>query len=93
MSSIQRVFELFCSINRIHHLIFSHGADPDARAKNRYSALLVAAQYTGSSAAMNLLLDHGAKVRLPKGQGAPFFNAFPVMLARWPAIVKLSDVL
>jgi ankyrin repeat protein len=30
---------------------------------------------------MNLLLDHGAKVRLPKGQGSPLFNAFPIMLA------------
>jgi ankyrin repeat protein len=62
-------------------ILLAHGANADARAKNRYSALLVAAQYTNSSAAMNLLLDHGAKVRLPKGQGAPFFNAFPVMLA------------
>lgn len=62
-------------------MLLARGANPDGRAKNRYSALLVAAQYTGSSAAMNLLLDHGAKVRLPKGQGSPFFNAFPVMLA------------
>ncbi|MBV8866804.1 MAG: ankyrin repeat domain-containing protein [Acidobacteriaceae bacterium] len=62
-------------------ILLDHGANADARAKNRYSALLVAAQYTGSTSAMNLLLDHGAKVRLPKGEGAPFFNAFPVMLA------------
>jgi ankyrin repeat protein len=62
-------------------MLLAHGANADGRAKNRYSALLVAAQYTGSSAAMNLLLDQGAKVRLPKGQGAPFFNAFPVILA------------
>ncbi len=62
-------------------ILLAHGANADARAKNRYSALLVAAQYTDSSPAMNLLLDHGAKVRLPKGQGAPLFNAFPVMLA------------
>lgn len=62
-------------------ILLAHGADANARAKNRYSALLVAAQYTGSTSAMNLLLDHGAKVRLPKGQGAAFFNAFPVMLA------------
>lgn len=32
---------------------------------------------------MNLLLDHGAKVRLPKGQGAPLFNAFPIFLAAY----------
>jgi ankyrin repeat protein len=30
---------------------------------------------------MNLLLDRGAAVRLPKGQGAPLFNAFPIFLA------------
>lgn len=62
-------------------LLIDHGANVDARSKDRFSALLVAAQYPGSSAAMNLLLDHGAKVRLPKGQGAPLFNAFPIMLA------------
>jgi ankyrin repeat protein len=62
-------------------LLIERGANADARSKNRYSALLVAAQYPGSSRAMNLLLDRGAKVRLPKGQGAPLFNAFPIMLA------------
>jgi hypothetical protein len=30
---------------------------------------------------MKLLLDHGAKVRLPKGEGAPIFNAHPIFLA------------
>ena len=64
-------------------LLIARGANADARAKDRYSALLVAAQYPGSSAAMNLLLDHGAKVRLPKGQGAPVFNAFPIFLAAY----------
>jgi len=62
-------------------LLIDRGANADARAKDRYSALLVAAQYPGSGAAMNLLLDHGARVRLPKGQGAPIFNAFPIILA------------
>ena len=62
-------------------LLLDHGANADARAKNRYSALLIAAQYPNSGAAMNLLLDHGAKVRLPKGQGAPYYNAFPTFLA------------
>ena len=62
-------------------LLLDRGANADARAKNRYSALLVAANYPGSSAAMNLLLDHGATVRLPKGQGAPLFNAHPIFLA------------
>ena len=62
-------------------LLLDRGAKADARAKNRYSALLVAANYPGSSAAMNLLLYHGATVRLPKGQGAPLFNAHPILLA------------
>jgi ankyrin repeat protein len=62
-------------------LLLDRGANADGRAKNRYSALLVTAQYPGSSAAMNLLLDHGARVRLPKGEGAPLFNAFPILLA------------
>lgn len=62
-------------------LLLAHGANADARSKDRFSALMVAAQYQGSGAAMNLLLDHGAKVRLPRGQGAPFFNANPVFLA------------
>lgn len=62
-------------------VLIDRGANADARSKNRFSALLVAAQYPGSSAAMNLLLDHGAKVRLPAGQGAPLFNAFPIILA------------
>jgi ankyrin repeat protein len=62
-------------------LLIDRGANADARANNPYSALLVAAQYPGSVRAMNLLMDHGAKVRLAKGQGAPLFNAFPIMLA------------
>jgi ankyrin repeat protein len=62
-------------------LLLDHGAKVNARAKDKYSALLVAANYPGSSAAMNLLLDNGATVRLPKGQGAPLFNAHPIFLA------------
>lgn len=62
-------------------LLLDRGANPDGRAKDRFSPLLVAAQYPNSGTAMNLLLDRGAKVRLPKGQGAPMFNAFPIFLA------------
>jgi ankyrin repeat protein len=72
-------------------LLIERGANADARAKNRYSALLVAAQYPGSVPAMNLLLDHGAKVRLPKGQGAPLFNAFPIMLAAFSGNSEIID--
>ncbi|PWU09594.1 MAG: hypothetical protein C5B51_05960 [Terriglobia bacterium] len=62
-------------------LLLDRGADVNARAKTRYSALMVAAQYPGSAAAMNLLLDRGAQVRMPKGQGAPLFNASTMVLA------------
>ena len=62
-------------------LLIERGAEANGRARNRYSALLVAAQYPGSEAAMSFLLDHGAKVRPPKGEGAPLFNAFPIFLA------------
>jgi ankyrin repeat protein len=62
-------------------LLIGRGADVNARAATRYTALLVTAQYGGSSEAMNLLLDHGATLRLPKGRGAPQFNAFATFLA------------
>lgn len=62
-------------------LLLDRGANVNARATNRYSALLVTAQYPDSVAAMNLLLDHGAQVRLPQGQGAAMFNATPLFLA------------
>jgi ankyrin repeat protein len=62
-------------------LLLDRGARADARADNRYSPLLVAAQYPDSGTAMNLLLDRGAAIRLPKGQGAPLFNAYPTYLA------------
>jgi ankyrin repeat protein len=71
-------------------LLLARGANADAHAKNKYSALLVTANYPRSSAAMNLLLDHGATVRLPKGQGAPWFNAHPMFLA---AFAGNNDIL
>jgi ankyrin repeat protein len=64
-------------------LLLDHGANAEARSKDRFSALLVAAQYPNSSAAMNLLLDRGARVRLPKGQGAPRANASALFLAAY----------
>jgi ankyrin repeat protein len=70
-------------------LLIERGANVDARAKNRYSALLVAAQYPNSSAVMNLLLDHGAKVRLPPGQGAPQYNASALFLAAYSGNVSI----
>jgi hypothetical protein len=72
-------------------LLLDHGAKADARAKDKYSALLVAANYPGASAAMNLLLDRGATVRLPKGQGAALFNAHPVFLAAFAGNGDIVD--
>jgi ankyrin repeat protein len=62
-------------------MLIERGANLNARAKTRYSALMVAAQYPGSGAAMNYLLGKGAQVRMAKGAGAPLFNASPLMLA------------
>ena len=62
-------------------LLIDHGANVNARARNRYSPLLVAAQHPGSVKAMEFLLDHGAQTRLPKGEGTPLFNANATLLA------------
>jgi ankyrin repeat protein len=79
-------------------LLLERGANADARSKNRFSALLVAAVYPGSADAMNLLLDHGAKVRLPQGEGSAQFNFFPIFSAAYagntaiiPRLVKEGD--
>jgi Ankyrin repeats (3 copies) len=68
-------------------LLLDHGANADARARNRYSALLVAANYPGAGDAINLLLDRDATPRLPKREGAPLFNAHPILLAAFAAIL------
>lgn len=70
-------------------LLLDRGANVNARAKDRYSALLVTANYPGSNAAMNLLLDRGATVRLQKGQGAPQFNASATLLAAFAGNVDI----
>ncbi len=62
-------------------LLLARGADVNARAKTRYSALLVAAQYPDSVSTIQCLLDHGAEMRLPKGAGKPLFNATGLSLA------------
>jgi ankyrin repeat protein len=62
-------------------LLLERGANVNARSKSRYSALLVAAQSPGSLPVMRLLLDRGAEVRVPKGSGAPLFNATALGLA------------
>ncbi|MDQ2950020.1 MAG: ankyrin repeat domain-containing protein [Acidobacteriota bacterium] len=62
-------------------LLIERGANVNGRSKSKFSPLMVAANYPGSTATMRLLLDRGAQVRLPKSQGAPMFNASPFFLA------------
>lgn len=64
-------------------LLLDRGANVNARAQNRFSALMVAAQYQDSTAAINLLLDRGAEVGPPAEGGAPVFNANPFFLASY----------
>ena len=63
-------------------LLIDRGANVNARAQTRFSALMVAAQYQESTAAINLLLDRGATVAAP-AEGAPVFNANPFFLAAY----------
>jgi ankyrin repeat protein len=64
-------------------LLLDRGASVNARAQNRFSALMVAAQYQDGTAAVNLLLDRGAEVGPPAEGGAPVFNANPFFLASY----------
>ena len=64
-------------------LLLDRGASVNARAQSRFSALMVAAQYQDSAAAINLLLDRGADVGPPAEGGAPVFNANPFFLASY----------
>ena len=62
-------------------LLIARGAKVNARAKTRFSALMVAAQYPESTTTMQFLLDHGAQVQLPKGEGTPLFSSSAMVLA------------
>lgn len=68
-------------------LLIDRGADVNARAHSRFSALMVAAQYQEGDAAINLLLDRGAQVTPPSG-AAPVFNANPFVLASYAGNAK-----
>jgi ankyrin repeat protein len=63
-------------------LLLDRGADVNARAKSRFSALMVAAQYQEADPAISLLLDRGATVAPPEG-APPIFNANPFSLAAY----------
>jgi len=67
-------------------LLLDRGADVNARANTRYSALMVAAQYQEGDVAINLLLDRGAQVAPPAT--APVFNANPFFLASYAGNAK-----
>src|SRR5688572_25935675 len=64
-------------------LLLDRGANVNARAQNRFSALMVAAQYQDGTAAVSLLLDRGAEVGPPAEGGAPVFNGNPFFLASY----------
>jgi ankyrin repeat protein len=69
-------------------LLIDRGADVNARARSRFSALMVAAQYQDSEAAINLLLDRGARLA-PPADGAPVFSANPFFLAAYAGNAKV----
>jgi hypothetical protein len=50
-------------------MLLDRGADVNGRATTKYSALMVAAQYSDSSAAIRMLLDRGAQVHLAPRSG------------------------
>ena len=68
-------------------LLLDRGADVNARANSRYSALMVATQYQDADPAINLFLDRGAQVAAPAA-GAPVFNANPFFLASYAGNAK-----
>ena len=76
-------------------LLLDRGAEVNAKSKVRFTALMVAAAYQGSDAAMNLLLDRGARAGLAEGEDAPVFNANAFFIASYAgnaAILKrLAD--
>lgn len=63
-------------------LLLDHGAEVNSRAKSRFTALMVAAQYQDGGAAIDLLLDRGAHVR-SGDEDAPVFNANAFFLAAY----------
>jgi ankyrin repeat protein len=74
-------------------LLIAAGANVNGRSKSKFSPLMVAAHYPGSTATMRFLLDRGAEVRMPKGAGAPLFNASPFMLAAYAGNAEVLPLL
>jgi ankyrin repeat protein len=70
-------------------LLISRGARVNARSKSNFTALFVAAQYPGSSTAMSLLLDSGAKPALPTDEAAPQFKLTATFLASYAGNIDI----
>ena len=75
-------------------LLLDRGADVNARAKSRYSALMVAAQYQEGDAAINLLLDRGAQVAPPataRRCSMPIRSSLPSYAGNAKSLKRLLD--
>lgn len=59
-------------------MLLDWGADVNARAASGFTALMVAAQYTNSDAAINLLLDRGARVDTVANGRPPLVHALAI---------------
>jgi ankyrin repeat protein len=62
-------------------LLIDRGADINARSRGRFSALLIAAQYRDSTAALRVLLARGARVAPEAGDDRPAASVYPTFLA------------
>lgn len=73
-------------------LLLDRGAEVNAKSKARYTALLVASGYGGTTEVVRELLKHKAEVEASKGQ-APLYNASPMFLATWTGEIATMDLL
>ncbi len=73
-------------------LLLERGADVNAKSKARYTALLVAASYGGTTEVVRQLLERKAEVEANPGQN-PLYNASPVFLAAWSGEAATVDLL
>ena len=73
-------------------VLIDRGASVNARSETKYTALMVATQHRESTAAVRLLLSHGADAS--QSQGQPLFNADPLFLAAYTGNAEvLPDLL
>ena len=73
-------------------VLIDRGANVNARSETKYTALMVATQHLESTAAVRLLLSHGADAS--QSQGQPLFNADPLFLAAYAGNAEvLPDLL